>query len=116
MSSNTSSGRDSHTDWKVLKRYEGATLVEVNPKTGRTHQIRVHFSENRYPLLCDQLYGNKKSDNAAVKNINSTLNRHALHAYKLGFNDPRDNKALEFKAELPKDFKNTLNLLEANSG
>ena len=116
MSSNTSSGRDSHTDWKVLKRYEGATLVEVNPKTGRTHQIRVHFSENRYPLLCDQLYGNKKSDNAAVKNISSTLNRHALHAYKLGFNNPRDNKALEFKAELPKDFKNTLNLLEANSG
>ena len=112
MSSNTKAGRDSLTEWTVLKRFKNTTLVQVNPKTGRTHQIRVHFSENGLPLLCDNLYGNKKSDTEVAKNISSTLNRHALHAYKLGFNDPRDGKYLEFKAEIPDDFKNTLNLLE----
>jgi len=112
MSSITSSGRESLTEWTVLKRFRKATLVQVNPKTGRTHQIRVHFSENGYPLLCDNLYGNKKSDKEVVNNISSTLNRHALHAYKLGFTDPRDGKYLEFKAEIPDDFKNTLTLME----
>ncbi len=115
MSSNTSSGRESETKWKVIKRYKGATLVKVKPKTGRTHQIRVHFAENGYPLLCDALYGNKKSDNEAVKNINNVLARHALHAHKLGFIGPRDGKVLEYKAELPDDFSNTLKLLEENS-
>ena len=112
MSSITHSGRDSFTEWTVLKRFRKATLVQVNPKTGRTHQIRVHFSENGFPLLCDSLYGNKKSDEEVVKNISSNLNRHALHAYKLGFNDPRDGKYLEFKAEIPSDIKNALKLLE----
>ena len=112
MSSNTNSGRESYTEWKVLKRFNRATLVQVNPKTGRTHQIRVHFSENGYPLLCDALYGNKKADGEAVKNIQNTLGRHALHAYKLGFHGPRDNKFTKYKAEIPDDFKNTLKLLE----
>lgn len=112
MSSNTNAGRESETDWKVLKRFGKTTLVQVNPKTGRTHQIRVHFSENGHPLLCDSLYGNKKSDNEIVKNIDSTLKRHALHAYKLGFHDPRDGKFVEFKARIPDDFNNTLKRLE----
>lgn len=115
MSSNTTAGRDSLTEWMVLKRFRKATLVRVNPKTGRTHQIRVHFSENGFPLLCDSLYGNKKSDTEVDKNISSTLNRHALHAYKLGFNDPREGKYLEFRAEIPDDFNNALNLLEKNT-
>lgn len=115
MSSNTNSGRDSYTEWKVLKRYNKATLVQVNPKTGRTHQIRVHFSENGFPLLCDPLYGNKNSDNGVFKNNNKTITRHALHSYKLGFMNPRDNNFQEFKAEMPDDFKETLNLLEENS-
>ena len=112
MSSNTNSGRDSLTEWTVLKRFGKATLVQVNPKTGRTHQIRVHFSENGFPLFSDSLYGNKKSDEEVVKNISNRLSRHALHAYKLGFNDPRDGKYLEFKAEMPIDFKNALKLIE----
>jgi len=111
MSSNTNSGRDSHTDWKVLERYRKATLVQVSPKTGRTHQIRVHFSENGYPLLCDPLYGNRKSDSEVIKNIGSAINRHALHAYKLGFIDPRGKSELEFTAEIPDDFNNVLELL-----
>ncbi len=112
MSSNTNSGRDSITDWKVLKRYRNATLVQVSPRTGRTHQIRVHFSENGYPLLSDNLYGNSKSDKEVIKNIGSKLSRHALHAHKLGFNDPRGGSLQEFIAEVPDDFNNVLDLLE----
>lgn len=115
MSGNTNSGRDAHTEWKVLKRFRRATLVQVNPKTGRTHQIRVHFSENGHPLLCDSLYGNKKADVEAVKNIQTVLGRHALHAYRLGFYGPRDNNFNEYIADMPGDFKDTLELLEQNN-
>ena len=112
MSSNTSSGRDSLTEWRVLKRFSNSSLVSVNPKTGRTHQIRVHFYENGFPLLCDQLYGSKKNDNDLFNKNTKTIMRHALHAYKLGFNDPRSNKIKEFKADIPEDLKNTLEFLE----
>lgn len=111
MSSHTSSGRDSLTEWRVLKRFNGATLVSANPKTGRTHQIRVHFSENGFPLLCDYLYGNRKLDSEIFKNGSKTLERHALHAFKLGFTHPRKRIYSEYKAEIPDDFNNTLEFL-----
>ncbi|MGI9534061.1 MAG: RluA family pseudouridine synthase [Thermodesulfobacteriota bacterium] len=115
MSSNTTSGRDSITNWKVLKKFNNSTLVQVMPKTGRTHQIRAHFSDNGHPLLSDILYGNSKKDKELFRNLNAKIDRHALHAYKIGFINPRNNQQVDFSAKLPNDFLNILNILEAIS-
>jgi len=115
MSSVTHSGRDSITDWKVKKRFKNSTLVQAFPKTGRTHQIRVHFSENGHPLLSDQLYGNTKKDRDLLGNFKGQIKRHALHASKIEFINPRSKKQVEFGAVLPDDFLNTINFLEKQS-
>ena len=112
MSSNTNTGRDSITSWKVIKKFENATLVQAMPKTGRTHQIRVHFSENGYPLLSDSLYGNSKKDKEFSRKFDGYIKRHALHATQLGFINPRTNKPVEFSSDMPDDFLNTLKYLE----
>ena len=80
MSSKTKSGRESLTLWKVLKRFGSASLMEAEPKTGRTHQIRVHFSESGYPLLADKVYGHKKQRNKFLSAAEKKIGRHALHA------------------------------------
>ena len=111
MSSNTNFGRDSKTYWKVLKRFKNSTLLQAMPETGRTHQIRVHFSENGHPLLSDKLYGNSKKDKYLFRNFNEKINRHALHAEKIRFIDPRNNEPVEFSAPMPNDFISTLDFL-----
>jgi len=114
MSSKTKSGRESLTLWKVLKRFGPAALVEAEPKTGRTHQIRVHFSENGYPLLADKVYGNKKQRNKFLSVAEKKIRRHALHAAQIGFKHPATQKWVEFTAPLPDDFKEALQYLESN--
>lgn len=96
-----SPGKMSHTEFKVLKRFKNNTLVEVNLKTGRTHQIRVHFKYINHPVLNDPLYG---------KSINS-FNQY-LHSYKLEFIHPITNKNIMVKVEPPKEFKDKLDELE----
>ena len=115
MSSNTDSGRESITYWKVLKRFKNSTLVQAFPKTGRTHQIRVHFSENGHPLLSDQLYGSSRKDKELFGNFKDRLKRHALHAKKIEFINPRNNKSVEFSAQTPDDILDTLKFLERQS-
>lgn len=78
------------TRYRVLKRFKEATLLELIPKTGRTHQLRVHLAHIGYPILGDVKYG-KKSD----------FPRLALHAAELGFFHPRDNKFVSFSSPLP---------------
>ena len=90
--------RDAVTYFRVLKRIPDATLVEVKPKTGRTHQIRVHFSALQRPVVCDKLY-------APTKPPMLGFNRLALHAHKVEFKDLKgESKVLE--AEFPEDFQN----------
>lgn len=115
MSSNTKAGRESLTYWKVLKRFKNSTLVQAYPKTGRTHQIRVHFTENGHPLLADQLYGNSKKDKDLLKNLSEKIDRHTLHAKSIVFTNPRDNKKVEYSSDIPNDFLNTLKYLEQAS-
>ena len=81
--------RDALTNYKVLKDFENFSLVEVKPTTGRTHQIRVHFSAIKHPLLGDPLYGNKSK----------RIPYHALHAHKLEFN--YKGKDYSFEQPLP---------------
>lgn len=102
------SGKDAITEFKVLKRYgENYTLVKINLKTGRTHQIRVHFSHIGYPVVGDGVYSSKKNRFGVTTQM--------LHAYKLGFTHPTKNEWMEFEAPLPEYFENIIkNLKELN--
>ncbi|MDA1036417.1 MAG: RluA family pseudouridine synthase, partial [Chloroflexi bacterium] len=95
-------GRDSLTEYKVVRRYEGYTLMKVHPVTGRTHQIRVHFTSIGHPLVGDPVYG-KRSD---------LVDRHFLHAAKLAFHLPPDERELrEFESPLPPDLQAALDAI-----
>lgn len=115
MSENTNHGRDSTTHWSVLKRFSGCTLIQAMPQTGRTHQIRVHMSENGHPILADKLYGNSKKDKLLLKDFSKKLSRQALHAESIKFLEPRSGKAAEFTAPVPADFSGALSFLERSN-
>ncbi|WP_195937681.1 RluA family pseudouridine synthase [Romboutsia sp. 1001713B170131_170501_G6] len=96
-------GQESVTHYKVLERLNDATVLEVKLETGRTHQIRVHMNYIGHGIIGDELYG------YVDENL---INRQALHAYSLKFNQPRTKEELEFKANLPKDIENLINKLK----
>lgn len=98
--------KEAITHFKVLKRYKANTLIECILETGRTHQIRVHMSHIGHGIIGDELYGYVDE---------SLINRQALHAYSLSFNQPRTKENLEFKAELPNDIKNLIEKLRKNN-
>jgi len=100
------------THFRTLERFSGATLVELRLETGRTHQIRVHLSEQGFPILGDPLYG-RPSRNRAVQQIASTVLHQALHAQVLGFEHPRTGQMLRFSAPPPPDFLAALSALRA---
>lgn len=91
--------REAVTEYKVIKRFDKFTLLEVYPKTGRTHQIRVHFKAINHPVAGDKLYGRQNN-----------LNRQFLHASSLEFKLP-DGSVIKLEADLPEDLKNFLNML-----
>lgn len=97
-------GKEAITHFKVLKRYNGYTLLEVKIDTGRTHQIRVHLSEIGYPVVGDEVYSNGKNK-FGVKG-------QCLHAKRIEFVHPTTNKKMVLEAELPKYFKNILKELD----
>lgn len=97
-------GKNALTNFKVLKRFEeGYTLVEIELKTGRTHQIRVHFSQIGYPVVGDNVYSNGKNPFGVTSQM--------LHARTLGFEHPTKNKWMEFEAPIPKYFEEIINNL-----
>jgi len=104
--------RQALTAYKVLKRYNDYTLVEVTPKTGRQHQIRVHFASINHPVACDKLYGRKAKKCPALSAGNVALSatpklsRHFLHATYLKFR--LKNALMEFDSGLPQDLETTL--------
>jgi len=96
-------GDYSETEFKLLKFNDNASVIEVYPITGRTHQIRLHFYTIGFPLLGEDLY--------CENNINQKyqINRHALHAYSLEFNHPESNKRMIIICDVPDDMKNIIN-------
>lgn len=101
--------RESKTYYKTLteyrfKKYE-LTLVEAKLDTGRMHQIRVHFKSIGHPLIGDQIY-NIKHSRKVSKELG--LSRQFLHAYKLEFINPFDNKKVELQSDLPDDLNNII--------
>lgn len=96
-------GKPAITNWKVLERFEKFTFVEATLATGRTHQIRVHFSHINHPVAGDPLYG---GDNIKLK-----LNGQALQAYKLTFTRPSDKERMQIELEPDEDLKKILKYL-----
>lgn len=95
-------GQESITHYKVIERLKDATVLQVKLETGRTHQIRVHMNYIGHGIIGDELYGYVNEE---------LINRQALHAYKLDFEQPRTKEKLSFEAELPKDIKNLIEKL-----
>lgn len=96
-------GREAVTEYKVLERFPGYSYVEVYPITGRTHQIRVHFSYEGYPIVGDKVYGRGPSIPG--------LHRPFLHAYSLTFEHPITREEMSFKAPLPPELEEVLQKL-----
>ena len=95
----TSDGDSAITHYDVVKEFNNLSLVHIVLETGRTHQIRVHFSYIGHPILGDTLYGSPSE----------LINRQALHSYKLTFIHPVTKKVLSLEAPLPNDIKNIIN-------
>lgn len=97
-------GKEAVTHFKVLKRYDRYTLLEVKIDTGRTHQIRVHMAEIGHPVVGDMVYSNGKNDFGVEGQM--------LHAKSLDFRHPITGKQMHLEAELPKYFKNIIEKLD----
>jgi len=97
-------GKEAITHFKVLKRYEKYTLLELNIETGRTHQIRVHMTEIGHPVVGDMIYSNGKNE----FNIEGQM----LHAKKLEFLHPINKNQIKLEAPLPQYFENILHVLD----
>ncbi|MCC0650094.1 RluA family pseudouridine synthase [Clostridioides sp. ZZV15-6598] len=95
-------GQASVTHYKVVERLNDATVLEVKLETGRTHQIRVHMAHIGHGIIGDELYG------YIDENL---INRQALHAYSLEFEQPRTKEILKFKTDIPKDMQELMSKL-----
>jgi 23S rRNA pseudouridine1911/1915/1917 synthase len=110
-----SNGKPSVTHYKTLKVYQGlsiinkASLLEINLETGRTHQIRVHFSHLGNPLVGDPKYGSNQTYNYLIG-----MNRQWLHAKHFEFDHPTTGKRMDFNTDYPEDLKQSLYLLSNN--
>jgi 23S rRNA pseudouridine1911/1915/1917 synthase len=93
MTAGLGSGRAALTDWRVLRRFEKFTYLEVRIGTGRTHQIRVHLANARHPVAGDRLYGGKAAG------------RIFLHAWRIGFVSPATGERVAVEAPLPEELE-----------
>jgi 23S rRNA pseudouridine1911/1915/1917 synthase len=107
--------KDACTYYEVVERFRGYTFVRVQPRTGRTHQIRVHLASVGCPVLADKIYGGR--DQLRLSDVTGripgdddqvVIARQALHANRLRFRHPRLDRWMEFEAPLPADMQRTL--------
>jgi 23S rRNA pseudouridine1911/1915/1917 synthase len=103
-------GREAWTGYRVIERLNGATLVEAQLHTGRTHQIRVHFKHLGFPLAGDAVYGKRQTKELANR-TGYEPPRQMLHARELSFRHPRTGREVTCEAPLPEDFAGALRQL-----
>lgn len=119
--------REAETWYEVVERFQGLSVVKVEPKTGRTHQIRVHLSHNGAAVLCDRLYAGharitrgellrRRAQGQAPQpgDDDVILDRQALHARRIEFQHPFTGAPLVIESPLPSDILNTLEILRNN--
>ncbi|HSP61727.1 MAG TPA: RluA family pseudouridine synthase [Pyrinomonadaceae bacterium] len=108
-------GRPSLSIYKVRRRFERFTLLDVELKTGRTHQIRVHLAWLKHPVVGDEVYGagrDKTVNNPVIRSRIAKLGRQFLHAERLGFRHPRTAEQLRFTAPIPAELHSLLDQIE----
>ena len=107
-------GRYALSTWRVRERFEKFALLDVEIKTGRTHQIRVHLASLNHPVVGDTTYNEGRDNSIAditIKNAVVKMNRQFLHAGKLAFEHPASGERLKFDCELPQELAELLELL-----
>lgn len=110
------SSRPAQSFYEVVERFDGFAAVRITPKTGRTHQIRVHLASIGCPVLCDRLYGHRAriargEISRSLEDPTPLLERQALHAARLKLKHPETGESLEFRAPLPVDLSGVLESL-----
>lgn len=114
----TKTGRPSLSFYKVSKQWANFSLLEVEIKTGRTHQIRVHLSHINHPVVGDEVYGTGRSKqvrNKKTEKAISNLHRQFLHATRLAFTHPTTGQLMHFSCPLPRKLEEFLNDIEVDS-
>lgn len=111
-------GRNALTLYRVRRTFARFTLLDVELKTGRTHQIRVHLAWIKHPVVADETYGAGRDNtiqDARLRARVRNLKRHFLHAQKLGFTHPQTGEFVKFESPLPADLSELLVELETES-
>ena len=113
--SKIANSREARTDWRTLLKIDSTSLLEVQLHTGRTHQIRVHFSALKHPVVGDTLYG--AAAHLRVGDVAlPSLGRNFLHAAKIVFSHPRTGERMELRAPLPAELRQFLHTLAEVAG
>jgi 23S rRNA pseudouridine1911/1915/1917 synthase len=108
-------GRSALSLYRVRQRFNRFTLLDVELKTGRTHQIRVHLAWLKHPVVGDETYGGGRDNtihDAKLRAHVRNLGRHFLHAERLAFTHPQTNERVEFSSPLPPELTQLLTEIE----
>ncbi len=111
-------GKEAVSIYEVVERFHGYTLVKVMPKTGRTHQIRVHMRAIGHPVVADFMYSSQEScylsdllRKEREEGERPIIERQALHAHRIEFFHPIQNKKMEFQVDMPEDISSLVKIL-----
>jgi len=112
----TETGKEAITFYEMLKPFKGYSLLKLTPKTGRTHQLRVHLSHLHHPIVADDMYGGKlvypwQIENRPAQPEDPIITRQALHASTLKFKHPTTDEFIQFEAPLAEDMQTLLDEL-----